>query len=106
MDTPVELHQNLHVVKSINIVVDDLHVLSTDNRLFGYGQNSYRVLGIDSDCSTMREIVVDRPGDSQIIEIYSSYIGSYLLLGKPSEHMNVYKILKRDGFVDIDIKLG
>ena len=106
MNSNIEFHQNLYVIKSISVVIDDLHVMSSDNRLFGFGGNSYKVLGVENACNEMTEILIDRPNDIQIIEVYPSYIASYVMLGRPNESMNLFKILKRDGFVDIDIKLG
>jgi alpha-tubulin suppressor-like RCC1 family protein len=86
----------------MDVTIDELFMISTDGKLYGYGNNAYGVFDQDTRGQTMmRQINLNIPQSYQLVDVKHSYCASYLIFEKLVHKLDLFKKWKRGSFYDV-----
>ena len=109
-NVPVEIPMNENVGKILDfcVQVEELFVIGNDNKLYAYGE--YKSFKGDHSFTTnylvMTELDISKQKSAVIggsIQVVPRYNGAYLIVSKPSHNLDLYRVLKKRGFIDLVI---
>jgi hypothetical protein len=106
--TEIQLHASIGRIKDFFVHIGELYVTSDDNRLFAIGltqsYTSYHSFNGDYPVMTEMDISAQTcllPGGT--VEIVPRYDGGYMIISQKFNPLDVYRMVKKEKFIDLEI---
>ena len=105
--TEVKLHSSIGRIQDFFVHIAELYVTSMDNRLFAQGDrasySSYHTFSADYPVMTELDISEQKKILPGVVQIVPRYDGGYMLITQKSNPLNIYRLLKKEVFLDLEI---
>ncbi len=102
------MHPSVGRILDFSVQVEALFVVGQDNRLYAYGEHETFALyhAFSQSYPTMTELDVSKQKSTVIggnIQVVPRYNGAYLIVSKPVHNLDLYRVLNKRGFIDLEI---
>jgi hypothetical protein len=106
----IKLHPYVGKIRDFYVNIDELYLVGQNDKLYVQGtRTSGSIHSLRKDYPEMEEYKIDSQRNtligSHIHQIAGRYDGAYLILSKPTKTIDLQRILEKQGFIDLDIKV-